>query len=428
MIRPILDRTYQEGVLIAYGDQKYTAMELRALSLDLSRNLVKSSGGTCLVHTDNPAEIIVALDACIRSKAHLMIAHTSLPSAIFEQLVERCRPAVIVGPGSSIIVEDCLTEASDQKIFLMTSGTTGQPKIAAHRLEKIVGSVRVSSHDQPHNWMLTYQATGFAGLQVMLAALMSGARLFAPQIRTPSRFLSTARENSVTHVSGTPTFWRSLLISGAQQLDLEQVTLGGEAIDQLILDRLRAAFPKARISHTYASTEAGMVFAVHDGREGFPLDWLGRSVDGVELRIIDGYLHIRSDRKMQKYENMDRQPFLKEGWLVTRDRCEIKEDRVRIIGREDSVINVAGSKVYPAEVEAFLLQQAGVAEARVFGVPNPISGTLVAAEIVCDPSSNREALKSRLVQACRQELPGFKVPRIWNVVDQLSIGHSLKKG
>jgi hypothetical protein len=75
-----------------------------------------------------------------------------------------------------------------------------------------------------------------------------------------------------------------------------------------------------------------------------------------------------------------------------------------------------------------LLQQVGVAEARVFCVKNPISGALVGAEIVGDASTSREELTSRLKLACMQELPGFKVPRILKIVDQINIGHSMKKG
>jgi acyl-coenzyme A synthetase/AMP-(fatty) acid ligase len=428
MIQPILDRENQDGALISYGDRRYALTELRQNSEDLAKILGKKTGSTCLVHSDNPAEIITAMDACIRSAAHLIIAHTFLPPDVFAHLVQKFRPAIIVESGAMTSVADCSAETTEQKLFLMTSGTTAQPKIATHRLGQLVGSIKVPLHANTHNWMLTYQPTGFAGLQVMLAAILGGSRLFAPQTRTPSEFLATARDNSVTHVSGTPTFWRSLLITGPQNLDLQQVTLGGEAVDQLILDRLRASFPKARISHTYASTEAGMVFSVHDGRQGFPREWLDHAVDSIELRIVGDYLHIRSDRMMRKYANSDHQPFENIDWLATRDRCEIKGDRVHIIGREDSVINVAGSKVYPAEVEAFLLQQVGVAEARVFCVKNPISGALVGAEIVGDASTSREELTSRLKLACMQELPGFKVPRILKIVDQINIGHSMKKG
>jgi len=53
-------------------------------------------------------------------------------------------------------------------------------------------------------------------------------------------------------------------------LPVRQITIGGEAVDQVTLDQLRAAFPGARISQIYASTEAGALFAVRDGRAGFP--------------------------------------------------------------------------------------------------------------------------------------------------------------
>jgi acyl-coenzyme A synthetase/AMP-(fatty) acid ligase len=428
MIKPILERDNQDGIFIVYGDKKYTREALLELSLQMAESLARKPGSICLMHTDNPAEIIAAIDACIRSDAHLMIAHTTLPQGVFDDLVEKFRPEMIVEAGSLICLPGSVRDTREQSIFIMTSGTTGQPKIAAHHLDRLLASVRVPLHGRSHNWMLTYQPTGFAGLQVSLAAILSGARLFAPDKRTPSSFLSTARDHSVTHVSGTPTFWRSFLISGAQGLEFEQVTLGGEAVDQLILDRLQSAFPRARISHTYASTEAGMVFAVHDGREGFPREWLNQSIDGIELKIVDHHLHIRSHRKMRKYENLDHQPFEDQEWLVTRDLCEIKGDRVCIIGREDSVINVAGSKVYPAEIEAFLLQQPGVAEARVFAVQNPISGALVGAEVVADSTSQDDDLRIRLIAACREGLAGFKIPRMLRIVDHISINPSLKKG
>ena len=59
----------------------------------------------------------------------------------------------------------------------------------------------------------------------------------------------------MTHVSGTPTLWRALLValgSKAATLPLRQITLGGEAVDQAILDRLANLYPGASITHIYA--------------------------------------------------------------------------------------------------------------------------------------------------------------------------------
>jgi len=284
-------------------------------------------------------------------------------------------------------------------------------------------------HSGPGKWLLTYQPTGFAGLQVSLTAALTGGVVVAPEQRTPAGFFAAARHWQVTQISGTPTFWRAfLMVVTPGSLALTQVTLGGEAADQTTLNRLKAAFPEARITHTYASTEAGMVFAVHDGIEGFPSAWLEQPRQGVELRLRDGFLQIRSPHLMAGYLAAPSQPLLEGGWLATADRCEVVGDRVRILGRDDSTINVGGSKVYPLAIEKFLLSLPGVAEARVYGAPNPISGFLVGADVVLQRGPDPAEARPRILAACREKLAGYQVPRIFKIVDSIEVAESGKKG
>ena len=140
-----------------------------------------------------------------------------------------------------------------------------------------------------------------------------------PEQRTPAGFYEAARRHRVTQISATPTFWRSfLMVPSPGRSQLRQITLGGEAADQATLDRLKAAFPEARITHIYASTEAGVVYAVHDGREGFPSAWLEQPGQGVELRIRDGFLQIKTANAMRGYVTESAQPLLDDGWLSYR--------------------------------------------------------------------------------------------------------------
>src|ERR1700723_3991423 len=88
----------------------------------------------------------------------------------------------------------------------------------------------------------------------------------------------------VTHISGTPPHWRKLLMSGsASGFSPRYVRLSGEIADQAVLDGLSRAFPEASIGHAYASTEAGVGFAVNDGLEGFPATMIGDDRGGVEM-------------------------------------------------------------------------------------------------------------------------------------------------
>jgi len=292
----------------------------------------------------------------------------------------------------------------------------GAPKIARHTIDRLTGRVRGPKPEQAAaTWLLTYHPASFAGLQVLLTALACGGRLVASSDFSANGLARAATACAATHVSGTPTFWRAFLISlggDTARLPLRQITLGGEAVDQATLDRLAAAFPAAAITHIYASTEAGVLFAVHDRRIGFPSRWLRDTIDGVALRIRNGSLEVRSPRAMEGYVSGTGRPAVTDdGWLMTQDLVEERGDRVFFTGRADSMINVGGAKVSPDEVEALLLGIEGVAEARVFGAANRITGELVTADIVLQSGFEPESVRSVISARARAELAPFKVPK-----------------
>ena len=101
------------------------------------------------------------------------------------------------------------------------------------------------------------------------------------------------------NVSATPTFWRLFTGQSAAPLsDVRQVTLGGEASTQDLLDRLRTLFPGAIVSQVYATTELGSCFSVTDGRCGFPASLLDDPNRPNALRIVDGELQIRRSQAL----------------------------------------------------------------------------------------------------------------------------------
>lgn len=421
-----------DAPVVASGNGTFSRGELRAQADELAQLLSQRGAARVLVRSDDPAVLLRAIDASTQVGSDLWIAHTSLPDAEVERVIERHDVQVVLGDTAPVQRDAPEAPAASGRIYMMTSGTTGSPKIATHSLASLARRARAAA-DLPQNrggrWLLTYQPTGFAGIQVVLTAVLSRGLVVAPSERTPAGFLEAARAHGVEQISGTPTFWRSfLMVVKPGQLKLRQITLGGEAADQATLERLRAAFPEARITHIYASTEAGVVFAVHDGLAGFPASWLGREIQGVELRIVDDLLQIRAPTLMQGYIGGTPQPLLAGGWLQTADRCVVEGGRVRVLGRQDSTINVGGSKVYPLAVETFLLAQPGVAEARVFGVANPIAGQLVAAEVVLQPGVDPAEARPRILTACRAGLAGYQVPRSFKVVDAIEVRASGKKG
>lgn len=416
--------------LVASGDTVATRGDVLALADGLMAELAARGVTRVLVQSDDPQRILSAIDGCNRVGADLFIAHTSVSDEHVEAIcTENGIQAVL---GAEDHWRGGVAQPASGRVMMMTSGTTGKPKVASHTLETLLARVRSAVGHAGHvdgRWLLTYQTTGFAGVQVMLTAALTHGVVVVPETRNPAGFYEAVRRHGVNQISGTPTFWRSfLMVARPSEMGLRQITLGGEATDQVTLDRIRAAFPEARVTHTYASTEAGVVYAVHDGREGFPSAWLKREDAPIQLRVRDGFLQIKTANAMRGYLTEAAQPLLEDGWLATADRVEVEGDRVRVIGRDDATINVAGSKVYPLAIEAFLLKQAGVAEARVFGTPNPISGALVAAEVVLTPGTDAAAARKSILEACRAELPTYQQPRMFKIVDAIEVKASGKKG
>jgi len=304
-----------------------------------------------------------------------------------------------------------------------TSGTTGTPKLIPHNLASLTATTKTDlAIGARHHWGLLYDPARFAGLQVLLQALISGAVLVAPEIEQGlDSALDFMAEHGVTSLSATPSYWRKILMSPAvDSLKLTQLTLGGEIADQAILSALRRAFPEGRIVHIYASTEAGVGFSVGDDKAGFPFDYLADGgLKGVQLRVRDdGHLLIR------KIHNSG--PSFNGEFFDTEDIVEVKADRVHFLGRASGTINVGGNKVTPETVEAILCSHPSVVAARVFRKPNSLMGNLVVAEVQISASASTEITVNALNEFCRAHLERWQCPASIRVVEHIGLAASGK--
>jgi acyl-CoA synthetase (AMP-forming)/AMP-acid ligase II len=115
------------------------------------------------------------------------------------------------------------------------------------------------------------------------------------------------------------------------------------------------------------------------------------------------------------------------GWFNTQDAVEVDGDWLRILGRRTEAINVGGEKVFPAEVEAHLLEMDNVADATVFGLSSPVTGQVVAARLALVRPEPVGALEARVWQFCRPRLAAYKIPVVVEVADGPLHGERFKK-
>lgn len=314
--------------------------------------------------------------------------------------------------------------------LLTTSGTTGTPKIVAHTIESLTRTTAKSGAGSQLTWGLLYDPARFAGFQVVLQAIMANAKLVVPSPDLGfEKKIDFLVANGCDALSATPSLWRKILMAkAAKQLQLKQVTLGGEIADQRVLNSLAKQFSSAAIAHIFASTEAGVGFSVKDKKAGFPVSWLDSGVRDVEMRISDqGTLCLKNTHLNQNYLGGGGSLASADGWIDTGDLVEVDGDRVLFKGRLNGAINIGGNKVIPEDVEARILEVPGVFQVAVRAKSSSIAGALVEALIVPDPElKNPSGLVKSVKQHCKQVLPSFKVPAFVRLVDELAVGASGK--
>jgi acyl-CoA synthetase (AMP-forming)/AMP-acid ligase II len=285
-------------------------------------------------------------------------------------------------------------------------------------------------------WGTFYDIRRFGGLQILLRSILCDASLVLSDAgESMGLYLNRAGALGVTHISGTPSQWRSALVyASARAISPQYIRLSGEIADQALLDALRMRYPQAVVAHAYASTEAGVGFEVDDGLEGFPSGLTGQGGGAVEMKIRDGSLCIRSARTASRYVGAGAAALKDaDGFVDTGDFVELRAGRYVFVGRRGGIINVGGLKVHPEEVEAVINRHPDVGASLVRARKNLITGQIVVADVVLqtdldgasaiDRSTDvkREILKREILATCRQSLANYKVPAAIRFVATLEL-------
>jgi acyl-coenzyme A synthetase/AMP-(fatty) acid ligase len=407
-----------KSLLVATSSQLTTALAL--IELDgIARRL------TILPHDIDPghfAAIIAGADI-----DSVVLDRNSPTNTAFERLGRVICTADVV-PARQLPAPSRITEW-----VMLTSGTTGVPKMVLHSVAGLTAAFSQRKIDDDVVWATFYDIRRYGGLQIFLRAVLGGTSLVLSSSGEPVvEHLERLGRHGVSHFLGTPTHWRRALMSPAiGKISPRYVRLSGEIADQAILDSLRKAFPAAVVSHAYASTEAGVAFEVRDGLAGFPAEFVERVRDGVEMKVLEGSLRIRSPRAATRYIGTGAALSDGDGFVDTGDVVELRDERYMFAGRRGGIINIGGLKVHPEEVEAVINRHPQVRMSLVRGKKNPITGAIVIADVVLNETGQKSEtndggrdlnrVKGEILQHCRDVLPRYKVPAAISIVPALDV-------
>ena len=317
---------------------------------------------------------------------------------------------------------DELRKRGDPGLVAFSSGTTGRPKAILHNFNLFLKRFETPRQSLRTLAFLMFDHVG--GLNTLFHTLYNKGVAVIPDERTVEGILNICEKYSVEVLPATPTFLRLMLISGAlpnkMPASVKIITYGTEIMDQSTLIQLCDLLPKVDFRQTYGISELGVIRVKSEYRNSLFIKLGG---EGVETRVIDNMLQIRSQFCMLGYLNAP-SPFDPDGWYHTKDVVEVKNDQYKIIGRISEVINVGGLKFMASDVELVAIKFPGVSLVKVTHAKNPITGQHV--ELQVQPIPGISLDKNLLMNFLKEKLQPHMVPKRIRI-KKVSVGHRFKR-
>lgn len=342
-------------------------------------------------------------------------------SALVDFVIEGSYVKRITHSYKNVLLDNLRTQ-KHAGLVLFSTGTTGRPKAILHDL-----TLFMKRFETPRPTLKTISFLLFdhiGGLNTLLHTLFNKGTVVAPKSRSVEDILATCSNHKIEVLPTTPTFLRMMLFSGlipdSLPKSLRIITYGTERMDQPTLDALCNLLPSVEFRQTFGMSELGIVRVKSESSNSLFMKIGG---EGVETRVVDGVLEIRSQTRMLGYLNAD-SPFYDDGWYNTKDMVEERDGFYKIIGRTSEIINVGGLKFMASEVERAALEYKNVELAKAEAKPNPITGQHV--ELTVQSVSNGQVDKADLKSFLTGHLPKHMMPKRIRVAS-VSVGHRFKK-
>lgn len=328
-------------------------------------------------------------------------------------------------------------DREETAVILYTSGTTGFPKGATLTHGNVVSNSWSAAHhsgytadDRLSLFLPLFHV--FGQNYIMNGTFNACATLLLFRRFVPDEVLKFFDQHRVTLFFAVPTIFINLLNMDLSAYDLSSIRYEFSAaatMPEEISIKWKERFGR-RIFEGYGLTESSP-FACYNHDYCHKFGSIGTPVENVEVKIMDefdaevapgewGEICIKGPGVMKGYWNKPEETAnaLRNGWLHSGDIGKKDEEGyVYIVDRVKDMINAAGFKVWPAEVEHYLYRHPAIKELAVYGIPHPEKGEAVCASIVLKEGA--QATSEEIIAYCRENMAAYKIPKRVEFVQEL---------
>ena len=329
---------------------------------------------------------------------------------------------------------DVPVSRDDVACRLHTSGTTGEPKCVVYThggmLREIVSMLQVYPYPDGQRYQFIAQLFHSAAIGAHLSLATGGTMVLKDHFALED-YMHTLVSERIESISVVPTVLKWILdetdngdydLSHLKTVNYSTCPIP-KALLQRAIEKLHCSFYQSYGMTEMASTVTALLPEDHLILGGRYLTSVGRALPGAAVRIVrpdgslcdageEGEICVRGQGMMLGYYQMPEKTadVIRDGWYFTHDVGYLDEDGYLYLrGRKDSLIISGGENIYPEEVIDVLLKMPEIAEAAVYGMPDPKWGEHVKASIVCKPG--RSLTVEQVQTFCRANMPSFRMPR-----------------
>lgn len=430
----LVGRAAQEG--LEFGGRTYTFGEVDRLSHLLAQALAArgvTAGDRVCVYLPNSPDVIALLIACVKLGAIYVPVNILYRERELEHIRRDAEPKLFIDEAELAALRSSSAIAPPGRfrvpldgdapaMIVYTSGTTGASKgaVLTHNnlLANTANIVACWEITQADRFLLALPLFHIHGLgNGVHAWLATGCRMRLLERFEHQRAAEEFTTFRPTLFFGVPTIYVRLLDAPPEIAANMRLFVSGSApLPAHVMEAFRDKFGHT-ILERYGMSETLMNTSNPYAGERRP-GTVGAPMPGVSLRIVAGEVQLRGPNIFAGYwRNAEATAkAFDDGWFRTGDMGELSEDGyLTLTGRKSDLIISGGFNIYPREIEELLLEQAGVAEAAVVGVNDPVRGEVPVAYIVMRTECVVEALEA----TCRAKLASFKVPRAFVPVETL---------
>jgi long-chain acyl-CoA synthetase len=426
------------AILNTQGEVVRRFSEIDERARDFERKIETFKAGSVIaIQIGNHEDWASILIACLRRRLVVLPLEQSIGNQQRDAVLKICHASAVVSAVSSgnspsllaLKTSDATADWGENppSLLKLTSGTTAAPRAIRFRSEQLLAdcnqicdTMGISDVDLNFGIIPISHSYGFSNLLTPLIA--RGVPMVLSRDRLPRAVLADLAGTNATVFSGMPVFYQAFC-------EMEDIPVlpklrlcisAGAPLATAVAEQFRQKFGRP-IHSFYGASECGGICYDRDGsneEDGF----VGQAMEGVAIEMVDpdapaSRIRVRSAAVGDGYFPESDEAKLGDGLFVPDDLLKKTTNGFRIVGRTSDVINVAGKKVNPAEVEAHLLRFSGVRQAVVFGRASILRNEEVAACVVASPGVG----EVELLEFCRRELSGWQVPKRVFIVDAIPV-------